>query len=169
MSSMAYNSASGLGGMLKSGHSHWEDAVIRNIEAAMELSTMIHTSLGPFGRHKLLVNHLEKIHVTSDCNTILRELEVEHPAAKLLKMAATMQDEECGDATNLVVSFAGELLRQTLDLMKMGLHTSEVIAGYQIAADKLQEFLPTLVCNQVFRPDCVRRGIESRHHARTGE
>lgn len=149
MSSMAYNSASGLSGMLKSGHSHWDHAVIRNIEAAMELSTMIHTSLGPFGRHKLLVNHLEKIHVTSDCNTILRELEVEHPAAKLLKMAATMQDEECGDATNLVVSFAGELLRQTLDLMKMGLHTSEVIAGYQIASDKIQELLPTLVCKQV--------------------
>jgi len=149
MSSMAYNSASGLSGMLKSGHLHWDDAVVRNIEAATELSGMVSTSLGPFGRHKLIVNHLEKIYVTSDCNTILRELQVEHPAAKLLKMAADMQNDECGDATNLVVSFAGELLRNTLDLMRMGLHTSEVISGYQTAAEELQKILPTLVCKTI--------------------
>jgi T-complex protein 1 subunit theta len=155
MSSMAYNSASGLSGMLKSGHSHWDNAVLRNIEAAMELSAITSTSLGPFGRHKLLVNHLEKLYVTSDCNTILRELEVEHPAAKLLKMAADMQDQTCGDATNLVVSFAGELLRQTQDLMRMGLHTSEVISGYTSAAQKLQELLPTLVCETVVVKDAT--------------
>lgn len=151
---MAYNSAAGLSGMLKSGHRHiWDDAVLRNLEAAVELSNMVCTSLGPFGRHKLIVNHLEKLYVTSDCNTILRELEVEHPAAKLLVMAADMQDQECGDATNLVVSFAGEVLRAAKDLMRMGLHTSEVIAGYQTAADKLYELLPTLVCDNIHVKD----------------
>lgn len=146
---MAYNAASGLSGMLKSGHSHWDHAVLRNIEAAVELSTMTHTSLGPFGRHKLIVNHLEKLYVTSDCNTILKELEVEHPAARLLTMAANRQDLECGDATNLVVSFAGELLRVTQDLIRTGLHTSEVIAGYQTAAEHLYQLLPDLVCSTV--------------------
>jgi T-complex protein 1 subunit theta len=87
---------------------------------------MVSTSFGPFGRHKLLINHLDQMSVTSDCAMILKELEVEHPAAKLLALASQKQKEECGDSTNLVVMFAGELLRQTLTLMKMGLHVSEV-------------------------------------------
>lgn len=149
MSSMAYNSAAGLGGMLKEGHQHWEEAVVRNLEAAVELSQMVVTSMGPLGRHKLIVNHLEKLYVTSDANTILKELEVEHPAAKILQMAAEAQDKACGDMTNLVVSFAGQLLRETQDLMRMGVHTSEVIAGYQAAADKLEVYLPELVCDNI--------------------
>ena len=157
MTSMAYNSASGLSGMLKSGHRHWEDAVLRNVEAAVELSNIVSTSLGPFGRHKLIVNHLEKLYVTSDCNTILRELEVEHPAAKLLQMAAERQDQECGDATNLVVSFAGELLRHTQDLLRMGLHTSEIIAGYKTACDAVEEWLPALACRSVVVADAATR------------
>mmetsp|Transcript_17239 Transcript_17239/g.26125 ORF Transcript_17239/g.26125 Transcript_17239/m.26125 type:complete len:518 (+) Transcript_17239:107-1660(+) len=148
MTSMAYNAASGLGGMLKEGHKHWDDAILRNIDAAMELSSMVQTSLGPFGRHKLLVNHLEKMSVTSDCATILKELEVEHPAARLLSMASQKQKEECGDATNLVVTFAGELLRQTSQLMNMGLHVSEVIDGYQVASNMLFEELPKCVCQE---------------------
>jgi len=148
MTSMSYNAASGLGGMLKDGHKHWDNAILRNIDACMELSNMVQTSLGPFGRHKLLVNHLEKMSVTSDCATILRELEVEHPAAKLLAMASQKQKEECGDATNLVVSFSGELLRQTSQLMNMGLHVSEVIAGYQEASKILFEELPKCVCEE---------------------
>lgn len=100
-----------------------------------------------------MVNHLEKMYVTSDCATILKELEVEHPAAKLLQMASQKQEEECGDGTNLVVTFAGELLRQSTQLMAMGLHVSEVIAGYQVAADKLFEFLPELVVKDVTKDE----------------
>jgi len=95
--------------------------------------------------NKLVVNHLEKITVTSDCATIVKELEIEHPAAKMLSLAATMQDEECGDATNLTVSFAGGLLSATEELLRSGLHTSEIIAGYKKAGDKLAQILPTLV------------------------
>jgi T-complex protein 1 subunit theta len=153
---MSYNSAAGLGGMLKDGHKHWDDAVVRNIEAAVELASVVHTSMGPFGRHKLLVNHLEKMSVTSDCAFILGELEVEHPAAKLLELAAKRQDKECGDGTNLVVTLAGELLRQSLALMTMGLHTSEVIVGYQAAYEYLREHLEGLVCATVTRDDLVR-------------
>jgi len=146
--SMAYNQAAGLGGMLKDGHSSQEGldgATIRNIEACREISTITRTSLGPNGMNKLVVNHLGKIIVTSDCATIVKTLEVEHPAAKMLQLAAEAQDFECGDGTNLVVSFAGELLTQTEELFRMGLHPSDVVAGYSKAGEKLlADYLPQL-------------------------
>jgi T-complex protein 1 subunit theta len=149
---MNYNAAAGLGGMLKEGHQSLEGleaATLRNISAAKELSRIVATSLGPNGMNKLVVNHLEKIIVTSDCATIVKELEIEHPAAKLLSLAATMQDEECGDGTNLTVSFAGQLLQATEELIRSGLHTSEIIAGFKRAGDKLTEILPTLATETV--------------------
>jgi T-complex protein 1 subunit theta len=144
---MSLNTAAGLSGMLKDGHQSFEGvdaATLRNITAAKELSRIISTSLGPNGMNKLVVNHLEKITVTSDCATIVKELEIEHPAAKMLSLAATMQDDECGDATNLTVSFAGGLLHSTEELIRSGLHTSEIIGGFKKAGDKLYELLPTL-------------------------
>ena len=146
--SMAYNQAAGIGGMLKKGHRAMdglEGATLRNVEACREISTVTRTSLGPNGMNKLVVNHLGKIIVTSDCATIVKELEIEHPAAKMLQLAAEAQDFECGDGTNLVVSFAGELLAQTEDLFRMGLHPSDVVAGFSKAGDKLlEDFLPPL-------------------------
>ena len=103
MTSMAYNSAAGLAGMLKSGHEHYFDdseggaVVVRSIDAACELSRMLSSSMGPQGRCKLVVNHLEKMIVTSDCAAILREIEVEHPAAKLLEKAVHQQEAEFGE------------------------------------------------------------------------
>lgn len=149
MSAMSLNTAAGLQGMLKDGHTSLEGldaATLRNISASKELSRIVQTSLGPNGMNKLVVNHLEKIIVTSDCATIVKELEIEHPAAKMLSLAAKMQDEECGDGTNLTVSFAGGLLSATEELLRSGLHTSEIIAGYKSAGEKLAEILPTLVC-----------------------
>lgn len=145
---MSLNTAAGLSGMLKDGHTSLEGldgATLRNISASKELSRIVQTSLGPNGMNKLVVNHLERITVTSDCATIVQELEIEHPAAKMLSLAAKMQDEECGDGTNLTVSFAGGLLNATEELLRSGLHTSEIIAGYKNAGAKLAEILPTLV------------------------
>lgn len=102
--------------------------------------------------NKLVVNHLGKIIVTSDCATIVKELEIEHPAARMLQLAAEMQESECGDGTNLTVSFAGELLKETEELLRMGLHTSEIIQGYKKAGDYLQKVLPSLVVSQVSDP-----------------
>eukprot|EP00956_Cyclotella_meneghiniana_P026546 scaffold57673_cov45-Cyclotella_meneghiniana.AAC.3 len=129
MASMAYNPSAGVSGMLKKGHQSFSglaDATIRNVQACREISTVTRTSLGPNGMNKLVVNHLGRIIVTSDCCAIVKELEIEHPAAKMLQMAAEAQDFECGDGTNLVVSFAGELLSQTEDLFRMGLHPADV-------------------------------------------
>mmetsp|Transcript_15943 Transcript_15943/g.23365 ORF Transcript_15943/g.23365 Transcript_15943/m.23365 type:complete len:547 (+) Transcript_15943:124-1764(+) len=153
--SMNLNSAAGLPGMLKSGHQHMEGldaATLRNVEAAKGLSSIVKSSLGPHGMNKLVINHLNKIIVTSDCATIVKELEIEHPAAKMLCMAAEMQDSECGDGTNLTVSLAGELLAETEGLLRKGLHTSEVIAGYKKASDKLMEILPGMAINTGFDP-----------------
>lgn len=77
-------------------------AVLKNIEAAKALAEMVQTSLGPNGMNKLVVNHLEKIIVTSDSATIVKELEVQHPAARILVLAAEMQEKEYGDNTNYV-------------------------------------------------------------------
>mmetsp|Transcript_9245 Transcript_9245/g.21791 ORF Transcript_9245/g.21791 Transcript_9245/m.21791 type:complete len:555 (+) Transcript_9245:178-1842(+) len=153
--SMNLNAAAGLSGMLKSGHKHLsgpDATVVRNVEAARDLSRIVSTSLGPNGMNKLVVNHLERIIVTSDCAAIVRELEIEHPAAKMLSMASDAQDKECGDGTNLTVSFAGELLGQTEDLLRMGLHPSEIVEGYKKAGERLLELLPALAVETVDDP-----------------
>ena len=150
--SMNLNAAAGLGGMLKEGHKVYEGvagAVLRNIEAAKALAVMVQTSMGPNGMNKLVINHLEKIFVTSDSATIMRELEVAHPAAKILVMAGESQEAEFGDNTNFVIAFAGELLKQAEELLKNGLHTAEIVLGYERAHKKLLEILPSLVVKSV--------------------
>ncbi|KAI8607339.1 chaperonin Cpn60/TCP-1 family, partial [Chytriomyces sp. MP71] len=133
--------------MLKDGYKHMQgldEAVYRNIAATRELSQITRTSLGPNGRNKMVINHLEKLFVTSDAATIIKELEVIHPAAKLLVMASQQQEAEMGDGTNFVVVFAGELLQKAEYLLKMGLHPSEIIDGYEVAVKKAFEILQTL-------------------------
>mmetsp|Transcript_52936 Transcript_52936/g.63738 ORF Transcript_52936/g.63738 Transcript_52936/m.63738 type:complete len:539 (-) Transcript_52936:196-1812(-) len=150
--SLSLNPSQPLTSMLKGGTTTQSssDATLRNITASRQLSTIVATSLGPNGMNKLVVNHLEKIIVTNDCATILKELEIEHPAAKMLSLASQMQDEECGDGTNLCVSFAGELLAKTEELLRMGLHGSEIISGFKKACDAtLNEYLPSLCSDNV--------------------
>ena len=168
---MSLNAAAGLSGMLKDGHQHYFDddagesgaVVARSITAACELSRMLSSSLGPQGRCKLVVNHLEKIIVTSDCASILKEVDVQHPAAKLLELAVQQQETEWGDATNLTVLFAGELLQQTMELMRtMGWkHSTDILEGYHLASTKLvNELLPSLVVQNVPHPASLASGKE---------
>lgn len=138
----------GLQAMLKEGHKHFsgvDEAVMKNIEACKGLSAITRTSLGPNGMNKMVINHLEKLFVTSDASTIVTELDVNHPAAKLLVMAAKAQAAEVGDGTNLVLSLAGELLGNAEGLLREGLHTAEIADGYSQALDKALEILETLV------------------------
>jgi T-complex protein 1 subunit theta len=123
--------------------------VLRNIEAAKALSLMVQTSMGPNGMNKLVINHLEKIFVTSDSATIMRELEVAHPAAKILVMAGEAQEAEFGDNTNFVLSFSGELLKQAEELLVNGLHTAEIVLGYERAHKKMLELLPDMVVRTI--------------------
>ena len=93
----------------------------------------------------MVINHLDKLFVTSDAAVIVRELEVAHPAAKLLVMAAQAQEQEIGDGTNLVVTFGGELLGNAEELIRDGLHPSEIIEGYEKALEQTLKWLEELV------------------------
>ncbi|KIP09030.1 hypothetical protein PHLGIDRAFT_351099 [Phlebiopsis gigantea 11061_1 CR5-6] len=141
--------------LFKDGYKHLqglEDAVLRNIQAVAELSDLVRTSFGPNGRNKLLINHLGKLFVTSDAATIIREVEVVHPAAKLLVMASQAQEAEMGDATNMVIILAGELLKKAEHLLIMGLHPSEITRGYELAVKKGLEELDKLSTSSLPTP-----------------
>lgn len=99
--------------------------------------------------NKMVINHLDRIFVTSDAATILREVEVQHPAAKMISMAAHMQERECGDMTNFVISFAGELLLQAENLIKTGLHPSDIVAGYKSATEEAVKIIERLAKYEV--------------------
>ncbi|CAM8960807.1 unnamed protein product [Rhodiola kirilowii] len=138
----------GIQSMLKEGHKHMsglDEAVLKNIEACKQLSTITRTSLGPNGMNKMVINHLDKLFITNDAATIVNELEVQHPAAKLLVLAGKAQQEEIGDGANLTISFAGELLQNAEELIRMGLHPSEIISGYSKSIKKATEILEELV------------------------
>ena len=124
---------------------------------------------GMIGMNKIVINHLDKIFVTSDAATIIREVEVSHPAAKMIAMAAKMQEEEAGDGTNFVISFSGELMSQAEGLLKMGLHPSEILIGYEKASKKCLELLEELsvfqvddIRNRADLAKCIRSAISSK-------
>jgi len=144
--------APGFASMMKDGakfFSGLEEAVLRNIGACKEFAETVQSCYGPNGMNKMVINHLEKLFVTNDAATIIRELEVEHPAAKLMILGSQMQENEIGDATNFVIIFCGSLLRQAEDLLRMGLKPTEVAEGYEMALTKALEVLQTLSCMEV--------------------
>jgi len=147
--------STGASGLLKQGSKHYsglEEAMYRNIEACQQLSKMTRSALGPHGMNKMVINYLEKLFVTSDAATILKETDINHPAAKMIAQAAKMQESEAGDGTNLVVSLSGELMSQAEGLLKMGLHPSEILIGYEKGGKKALEILENLTCETI--ADC---------------
>jgi len=162
----------GMNGLLKDGGKHFsgvDEALLKNIEACKNLAIITKTSLGPYGMNKLIVNHLGRHFVTSDTNTMVNELEVMHPAAKLIVMAAKAQEQECGDCTNLCVSLGGELLQRAEELLKEGIHANDVYKGYELAKEKALSFLDDSVawsCDDLRNVEqmtkCVRTCIASK-------
>ncbi|EON64468.1 T-complex protein 1, theta subunit [Coniosporium apollinis CBS 100218] len=139
-------------GLFKQGYQHYDaedGAVLRNIDACRTIASTVQTSLGPYGRNKIVINHLQKMILTSDAATILRELDVVHPAAKLLVMASQQQEAEMGDATNMVIVLAGELLRKAEELLRLGLKTGDVVLGYERAGEEALRVLDELVVDKV--------------------
>ncbi|ODM99177.1 T-complex protein 1 subunit theta [Orchesella cincta] len=144
--------APGFASMLKDGARHFsglDEAVYRNIRACKEFADSLKTAYGPCGMNKMVVNHIDKLFVTNDAATIMNELDVEHPAAKIMVLAAQMQEQEVGDGTNFVVLFSAALLDAAEDLLKMGLTPTEIVRGYNIAMEKVKEWLPTLVVSEI--------------------
>jgi len=117
------------------------DAQRLNILAARIIAETVRTTLGPKGMDKMLVDSLGDIVITNDGATILDEMDIQHPAAKMMVEVAKTQDKEAGDGTTTAVVIAGELLRKAEELLDQNIHPSIIIKGYALAAEKAQEIL----------------------------
>ena len=121
-----------------------KDAQFNNIMAARAIADAVRSTLGPRGMDKMLVDSMGDVVITNDGVTILKEIDVEHPAAKMLVEVAKTQDEECGDGTTTAVILAGELLKKSVDLIDANVHPTIITAGYRLAAKKALEVLDTV-------------------------
>ena len=132
--------------ILKEGtsRSRGRDAQRSNIAAAKIIAEVVKTTLGPRGMDKMLVDTLGDVTVTNDGATILDEIEVQNPAAKMMVEVAKAQDKEVGDGTTTAVVLAGELLRRAEELSQDQIHSTTIVAGYRNAADKALEVLNKL-------------------------
>jgi len=112
-----------------------------NIMAAIAISDAVKSTLGPKGMDKMLVDSMGDVVVTNDGATLLKEIDVEHPAAKMIVEVAKAQDEECGDGTTSAVVFTGELLKSAGEMIDQNIHPTVISSGYKIAADKAVDTL----------------------------
>ncbi len=109
-------------------------ATQNNIAAAKAIAEAVRSTLGPKGMDKMLVDSMGDVVITNDGVTILKEIEVEHPAAKMVVEVAKTQDSECGDGTTTAVILAGELLKNAEELMEKGVHPTAISNGYRRAS-----------------------------------
>ncbi len=117
------------------------DAQRTNILAARIIAEIVKSTLGPKGMDKMLVDSLGDVVVTNDGVTILREMDVEHPAAKMMVEVAKTQEDEVGDGTTTSVVIAGELLKRAEELLDQDVHPTIIAKGYRMAAEKAEEIL----------------------------
>jgi len=117
------------------------DAQRTNIAVAVAVADAVKTTLGPKGMDKMMVSDLGDIVITNDGATILEEMNVEHPVAKIMVEVAKTQDKEVGDGTTSVVIMSGALLKGAEELIEQGIHPTIIIKGYKLAATKAEEVL----------------------------
>jgi archaeal chaperonin len=117
------------------------DAMRINIAIGYAVANIVKTTLGPKGMDKMLVSDLGDIVITNDGATILEEMNVDHPAAKLMVEIAKTQDKEVGDGTTTSVVIAGNLLYKAGELLNQGIHPTVVIKGYELASRKAEDVL----------------------------
>lgn len=117
------------------------DIRAQNVLAAQSIANIIKTSLGPVGLDKMLVDSIGDVTISNDGATILRLLDVEHPAAKLLVELAQQQDKEVGDGTTSVVIITAELLRRANELVKTKIHPTTITSGYKLACKEAIKFI----------------------------
>jgi thermosome len=111
-------------------------AQLNNIMAARAISDAVKSTLGPKGMDKMLVDSMGDVVITNDGATILKEIDVEHPAAKMIVEVAKSQDEECGDGTTSAVILTGELLKYAGELIEQNIHPTVICTGYKLASTK---------------------------------
>ena len=120
------------------------EAQRNNIMAAKLVAETVRSTLGPKGMDKMIVDSVGDVIVTNDGVTILKEMQIEHPAAKMIVEVAKTQEKEVGYGTTTAVILAGELLRKAEELIDMNIHPTVVTRGYRLAAEKAQEILNRL-------------------------
>ena len=116
-------------------------ATSNNIAAARAIADTVRTTLGPRGMDKMLVDGMGDITITNDGVTILKEVDVEHPAAKMLVEVAKTQDQQCGDGTTTAVVLAGELLKRSEYLLEQNVHPTVITRGFQLALQQGRHLL----------------------------
>jgi archaeal chaperonin len=118
-----------------------KEAQFNNISAAKAVADTVRSTLGPKGMDKMLVNTIGDVVITNDGVTILKEIDVQHPAAKMVVEVAKTQDTECGDGTTTSVVLAGELLKQSEELIDSNVHPTIITSGFKMAAVKAVKIL----------------------------
>ena len=124
-----------------------KDAQRNNILAAKVVAEIVKTTLGPKGMDKMLVDSSGNIIVTNDGVTILEEMEIEHPAAKMMVEIAKTQESEVGDGTTTAALLAGKLLENAEKLLDRNIHPTVIVKGYRMAAEKALEYLGNIAIN----------------------
>lgn len=120
------------------------EAQSNNIMAAKAVAEAVRTTLGPKGMDKMLVDSLGDVVITNDGATILKEMDIEHPAAKMIVEVSKTQDDEVGDGTTTAAVIAGELLKKAEELIEQDVHPTIIASGYRLASQKAEEILQTL-------------------------
>ena len=125
-----------------------------NITAAKAVADAVRTTLGPKGMDKMLVDNMGDIVITNDGVTILEEMQIEHPSAKMLVEVAKTQNEEVGDGTTTAAVLAGELLKKAEDLLDQNIHPTVITKGYKLAREKALKILDSI--SEKITPEDVR-------------
>ena len=115
------------------------DALSMNIAAAKAVASIVKSTLGPRGMDKMLVNPIGDITITNDGATILHDMSIEHPAAKMVVEVAQSLENSAGDGTTSAVVFTGALLEKAENLIENGVHPTVIIKGFRLAANKAIE------------------------------
>jgi archaeal chaperonin len=143
-------------------------AASNNIAAARAVADTVRTTLGPRGMDKMLVDGMGDITITNDGVTILKEIDVEHPAAKMLVEVAKTQDQQCGDGTTTAVVLAGELLKRSERLLEQNVHPTVITRGFQLAVQEARRLLEAEIGTTVkaddegILVDCARTAMGSK-------
>ena len=143
------------------------DAQSGNIAAAKAVAGAVRTTLGPKGMDKMLVDTIGDVVITNDGVTILKEMDIEHPAAKMMVEVAKTQDDEVGDGTTTAVVVAGELLKRAEELLEQDVHPTVIAHGYRLAADKAQALIKDIAID--ISPDNIEMLKKIADTAMTGK
>ncbi len=121
-----------------------KDAMKNNIAAAKAIAEAVRSTLGPRGMDKMLVDGLGDVVITNDGVTVMKEIDVDHPAAKMMVEVSKTQDQEAGDGTTTAVILTGELLKQAESLLEQNVHPTVITSGYRLASEKAKEILESI-------------------------